>query len=240
MLRTLLGELPRQNEGLMQEAIENMVTALQKLQTHIEQNNDPTHDYRRAEIFTQGLISSLDELEQSHFAAAFFRKKVKAGYVDDMTLEEQADYARYVYFYKDGFIRLFSVLDKLGNMLNDLYDLHTAKVKPHFSYFTVIRQFHYLKLHPELENKLYQINESYRDPVSRLRKRRNTEIHLMSAEMQDDLWQLHQSLHGKVELEDLDQHLEDLKLGLDMACKTLSAAFEYTIQLWGEKGLQPS
>ena len=30
---------------------------------------------------------------------------------------------------QNGFIRVFSILDKLGTVLNDLYDLHTSKVK---------------------------------------------------------------------------------------------------------------
>ncbi|MGM1050092.1 MAG: Cthe_2314 family HEPN domain-containing protein [Bacillota bacterium] len=237
MLRILLGEPPRKNEGLLKDAIETMLKTTQLLQREIEKNQDPTHDFRKLEIWIRGLIGSLDELEQSWFAACHFRKSVKAGYVDDMSIHEQGEYSRYVYFYKDGFIRVFSILDKLGTVLNDLYDLHTSKVKAHFSYFTVLRQFRYLKYHDELVDKLEGIKNHYKSSLSVLRKRRNAEIHYMNSEMQDDLWQRHQGLNDRVELEDMDKHLDDLNQGLDMVCKTLAASFHYTNDLWAEKGV---
>lgn len=238
MLRILLGEEPRQNSGQLADAIETMAKTIQLLKKEIAKNQDPTHDFRKLEVWTRGLIVSLDELEQSWFAASHFRKSVKAGYVDDMSVTEQGEYARYVYFYKNGFIRVFSILDKLGTVLNDLYDLHTSKVKAHFSYFTVLRQFKYLKQHEVLSTKLDDIKASYKVPMSVLRKRRNAEVHYMNSEMQDDLWQRHQGLDEKVELEDLDQHLEDLRLGIEMVCKTLAASYHYTNDLWAEKGVK--
>ncbi|WP_422658259.1 Cthe_2314 family HEPN domain-containing protein [Paenibacillus sp. EC2-1] len=237
MLRILLGEPPRINEGLLKDAVETMVKTTQLLQKEIEKSQDPTHDFRKLEIWTRGLIGSLDELEQSWFAASHFRKSVIAGYVDDMSPLEQGDYARYVYFYKDGFIRVFSNLDKLGTVLNEIYNLNTAKYKAHFSYFTVVRQFRYTKTHEDLASKLEAINDHYDPAIDALRKRRNAEIHYMNSEMQDDLWQRHQGLHDKIELEDLDQHLDDLKQGLDMVCKTLSASYRYTNELWADKGV---
>lgn len=238
MLRMLLGEPPRKNEGLLEDVIETMVKTTGLLQQEIAKNQDPTHDFRKLEIWTRGLIRSLDELEQSWFAACHFRKLVKAGYVDDMSMQEQGDYARYVYFYKDGFIRVFSILDKLGTVLNELYDLHTSKVKAHFSYFTVLRQFRYLKYHDELANQLEAIKNHYKSPLNVLRKRRNAEIHYMNSEMQDDLWQRHKGLNDKVELEDMDEHLNDLKQALDMVCKTLAASYHYTNDLWEDKGVR--
>jgi len=150
--------------------------------------------------------------------------------MDDMSPMEQGDYARYVYFYKNGFIRVFSLLDKLGTVLNHFYDLKTSKLKAHFSYFTVLRQFQLLNVHPALLDQLEQIKNSYRDPLENLRKRRNAETHYMNSEMQDDLWQRHQGLHDKIQLEDLDSHLEDLKQSLEMICKTLITAFSYNIE----------
>ena len=238
MLRTMLGEMPRQNNGLLEEAIETMFQTIQLLQREIEKNDDPSHDFRKLEIWTRGLVSSLDELEQSYYAACFFRKSVKAGFVDDMNIQEQSEYARYVYFYKNGFIRVFSILDKLGTVLNDMFDLHTSKVKAHYSYFTVLRQFDYLKNHQKLAEGLIGIKNDYRSSLNVLRKRRNAEIHYMNSEMQDDLWQRHQGLHDKVELEDLDKHLDDLKQGLDMICKSLIAAYKYANELWAKKGMQ--
>ncbi|MDR9856753.1 Cthe_2314 family HEPN domain-containing protein [Paenibacillus sp. VCA1] len=231
MLRTLLGEMPRQNSGLLGEAMDAMHRTIGRLQREMDKNDDPSHDFRKLDIWTRGLVSSLDELEQSWFAASFFRRSVKAGYVDDMSAEEQTEYARYVYFYKNGFIRVFSVLDKLGTVLNELFELDTAKVKEHYSYFTVLRRLRELGRHPELEGELAAVKNDYRDCLNVLRKRRNAEIHYMNAEMQDDLWQRHQGLHAKVELEDLDQHLNDLKQGLDMVCKSLIAVYRYAGRL---------
>ncbi|MHA7581913.1 Cthe_2314 family HEPN domain-containing protein [Paenibacillus vandeheii] len=239
MLRTLLGEKPRKNEGILKNAIEAMAGTLELFQRQMHVDHDPTHDYRKLYVWTQGLISSLDELEQSCFAASHFRQKVKAGSTDDMTLPEKAEYARYVYFYKDGFIRCFAILDKLGTVLNEIFELNTTNVKTHYSYFTVLRQFGYDKLHHDLANELIQIKDSYREPMSKLRKRRNMEIHYMNSEMQDDLWQLHQTLQGKVKLEDLDQHLLELRQGVDMVCETLKAAYGYINKKWHKQGITP-
>lgn len=232
MLRTLLGEPPRVNSGVLAEAMEHMAKAASMLRREMNTYEDHDHEYRKQEIWTRGLISSLDELEQSWFAAAFFRKSVVAGYMDDMSSVEQGEYARYVYFYKDGFIRVFSLLDKLGTVLNSQYALDTAKVKAHFSYFTVLRQFALLKPEIPLAGELEQIRISYREPLDNLRKRRNAEIHYMNAEMTDDLWQRHQGLHDKIRLEDLDSHLEDLKQSLEMVCKSLTAVFRYSNEEW--------
>lgn len=232
MLRSLLGEPPRQNEGRLAETIDAMVQTIKLLQKEIKEHQDPSHDFRKLEIWVHGLISSLDELEQSLFAAAFFRKKVRTESVEDMDPVERSDYARYVYFYKDGFIRVFSALDKLGTVLNELFDLKTSKIKMHFSYFTVLRQFAYLKTHTELGNQLIAIKETYREALGVLRRRRNTEIHYMNSEMKDDLWQRHQALFGKVALEDLDQHIRELEQGYRMVCDTYFTVFDYINQRW--------
>lgn len=238
MLRILLGEPPRENSGILAEAMDNMAKVAAMLRKEMDAHDDRNHEYRKLEIWTRGLISSLDELEQSLFAAAHFRKSVVAGYMEEMSVEEQGEYARYVYFYKDGFIRVFSLLDKLGTVLNSLYDLNTAETKAHFSYFTVLRQFKLLKLHVPLADELDKIKDTYKEPLQNLRKRRNAEIHYMNAEMTDDLWQRHQGLHDRIRLEDLDSHLEDLRLGLEMVCKSLCAAFRYSNEQWHHNAAQ--
>ncbi|MDU5949876.1 Cthe_2314 family HEPN domain-containing protein [Paenibacillus macerans] len=232
MLRSLLGEPPRRNEGRLAETLGAMAQTVKLLQREMKRHQDPTHDFRKLEVWMHGLITSLDELEQCLFAAAFFRKKVRTGFVDDMGSDERENYARYVFFYKDGFIRVFSSLDKLGTVLNELFDLNTSKVKTHFSYFTVLRQFAHLKVHPELGGKLTAIKEEYGEVLGVLRRRRNTEIHYMNSEMKDDLWQRHQALYGKIELEDLDRHLRDLEQGYRMVCETFWTVFDYTNRRW--------
>ncbi|MFB5267156.1 Cthe_2314 family HEPN domain-containing protein [Paenibacillus enshidis] len=232
MLRELLGEPSRQDNEMLLQAMNSMKRTLGLLQRQMEQSGDPTSDFRKAEILTHGLMSSLTELEESTFAAAFFRKKVHAKFSEEMTGQERADYERYVYFYKNGFIRVFSMLDKLGNLLNDFYDMNTSRVKAHYSYFTVLRQFRYLKIHDRLADRLFELKDGFREPLDRLRKRRNTEVHYMNVEMQDDLWQKQRALYGKIKLEDLDEHLDDLRQGLDMVCRSVAEAFEYTNQQW--------
>ncbi|MGO4376612.1 Cthe_2314 family HEPN domain-containing protein, partial [Paenibacillus sp. MCAF20] len=97
--------------------------------------------------------------------------------MQQMSPEERMNYSRYVYYDKNGFIRVFSLLDKLGTLLNELLDMRTEKVKAHFSYFTVLRNMRERKAHPELTWKLNDVKEKYKEATNRLRKRRNTEIH---------------------------------------------------------------
>ncbi|HEY4389888.1 MAG TPA: Cthe_2314 family HEPN domain-containing protein [Paenibacillus sp.] len=232
MLRSLLGEPPRQTEERLDKAQRAMKETVRLLRKEIKQNSDPTHDYRKLEIWILGLISSLDELEECLFASNLFRNKVTHDSVTDMGPEEQEDYARYVFFYKDGFIRVFAILDKLGTVLNELFDMKMAKIKPHFSFFTVMRQLLLMPKYADLGKRMNVIKDNYREALSQLRRRRNTEIHYMNSEMRDDLWQRHQALFGKIELEDLDLHIRDLEQGYQMVCETLETVFVYTNQRW--------
>ncbi|WMT40255.1 Cthe_2314 family HEPN domain-containing protein [Paenibacillus sp. D2_2] len=232
MLRSLLGEPPRQAEEKLDKVQRAMKETVRLLRKEIEQNSDPTHDYRKLEIWILGLISSLDELEECLFASILFRNKVTHDSVTDMEPEEQGNYARYVFFYKDGFIRVFAILDKLGTVLNELFDMKMAKIKPHFSFFTVMRQLLLMPKYADLGKRMNVIKDNYREALSQLRRRRNTEIHYMNSEMRDDLWQRHQALFGKIELEDLDLHIRDLEQGYQMVCETLETVFVYTNQRW--------
>lgn len=54
----------------------------------------------------------------------------------------------------------------------------------------------------------------------------------MNVEMVDDLWQKHQTLHGKIELEDLRSFTQDLELGLELVSKSVIAAFDYINNNW--------
>lgn len=230
MLRFMFGEPPRQNEGIMLAATEAMGRVMKLFSERMDQSDDPDHTWRKFEIWTRGIAVSLDELEESKYASERFGERVQKAYQDDMSKQEEADYYRHIYFYKNGFIRVFSILDKLGTLLNGVFDLHTERAKAHFSFFTVLRQFNYLKVHSGLADRLGDIKLSYKDPLSRLRKMRNTETHYMNTEMQDDLYQRHQTLHVKVKLEDLQHNLADLQCGFQMVCETLKASFDYMLK----------
>ena len=55
----------------------------------------------------------------------------------------------------------------------------------------------------------------------------------MNSEMHDDLWQLHQTLQGKVKLDRfLNQHVQEMRQGVDMVCETLTASYSYINKIW--------
>ncbi|TVX87104.1 Cthe_2314 family HEPN domain-containing protein [Paenibacillus agilis] len=231
MLRMLFGEAPRIDEGELKDAWASMDHYLTLVRQQMAKSGDPDHDWRKVEVWAVGLQTSLDELEQSVYASGRFADRVTKLYQEEMSDIELDDYYRHVYFYKNGFIRVFSILDKLGTLLNEVLSLHTQKVKQHFSFFTVLRQMSYLHTAPVLLEQLTGIKETYKEEMQRLRKRRNMEIHHMNTEMQDDLWQRHRSLNDKVKLEDIQANMRDLQKSLTMVCQTIVYIFEHLCQV---------
>ena len=136
----LFGEPPAVPQGKLAEAVHAMTEYARRMHHKAEQGEDRDHKARTREVWTQGLISSLDELEQSCDAAGRYCELITSPSLDAMPPEERLNYRRYVYFDKNAFIRLFALLDKLGTFLNDTLELNTEAFKPHFSYFTVLRR----------------------------------------------------------------------------------------------------
>ncbi|UHA74612.1 Cthe_2314 family HEPN domain-containing protein [Paenibacillus sp. 481] len=231
MLRVLFGEIPRQDEGELKQAMSAMNGYLDELRSRIAQDGDPKHIRRKAEIMTVGLKTSLDELEQSVYASGKYADGVHKQYEVEMNEAESDDYYRHVYYYKNGFIRVFAVLDKLGTLLNDILMLETEKVKHHFSYFTVLRQMRTLGQQEALYQQLSVLKEQYSTQLQHLRKRRNTEVHHLNAEMQDDLWQRHRSLTDKIKLEDIRANVQDLRDALTMVCASIVLVFEHLLHV---------
>lgn len=226
MLRRLFGEPPRADSGETKQALDAIDRYLEKVRSGMKKEGDPHHVLRKYEVWTVGLRTSLDELEQSLYASNRFAQRVNKDYEEDMSEEELDDYYRHVYFYKDGFIRVFSVLDKLGTLLNEVLQLETERVKHRYSFFTVLRQMRSKGVAPELTNRLNDLKDVHKDTLQRLRKKRNTEIHHMNTELQDDLWQLHRSLHEKVKLENIQSNSKDLHEAYIAVCHILTAVFE--------------
>lgn len=224
----IFDEQPRQADGKLLIAMQAMERFRSMLNKQIERHSDSKHKLRKYEIWTLGLLASLDELEQSQYVSQKFAVKVTSGSVDAMSPAERRDYNRYVYFDKNAFIRLFSILDKLGTLLNDILELQTERFKAHFSYFTVLRNMRQRNSHPELMIALNDLKERYKEPMGRMRKRRNTEIHYMNSEMQDDLMQSHDAYGSGYRLENLQAQTEDLKQGMDLVIESLRLSFEYT------------
>ncbi|QAY68213.1 Cthe_2314 family HEPN domain-containing protein [Paenibacillus protaetiae] len=227
MLRFMFEEPKGQPQGLLLEAIQLMEQFADLSGERVDAGLDKEHKLRKYEIWTQGLIVSLDELEQSCYAAARFKQRIHSAAVSDMKEQEKDDYHRFLYFDKNGLIRLFALLDKLGILLNEMLELKTEQIKPHFSYFTVIRNLRERHLYPALSEKLDEVKNRTRDPINRLRKRRNTEIHFMNEEMVDDLAYSHKMPGEEAALEDIEAQLADLTQGLEMAVESLVWAYRF-------------
>ncbi|MEK3882900.1 Cthe_2314 family HEPN domain-containing protein [Paenibacillus sp. PL2-23] len=231
MLRFMFDEEERAPEGNVMEACSHMDQFAAMLSKRIREAGDSDNKLRKFEIWTRGLRSSLMELEQSHYAALRFKERIHSSSVRDMSAEERLQYDRYVYFDKNGFIRVFSLLDKLGTFLNELLGMRTEKIKPHFSYFTVLRSMRERNAHPDLTWRLNESKEKHKEATNRLRKRRNTEIHYMNSEMQDDLIQSNRMYGAEIQLENLQQQSEDLACCLNMATESLKLTFQYAVSL---------
>ncbi|THF82601.1 Cthe_2314 family HEPN domain-containing protein [Cohnella fermenti] len=229
MLRSIFGEPPRQWEGQPLEAVQAVERFIRLLQEQERQNRDQVVKRRTYAIWAEGLLRSLDELEQSVYAAGRYAERVKRSTLEEMSAEERLDYYRHVYYDKNAFIRVFSLLDKLGTLLNDLLELRTERVKRQFSYFTVLRAMRQKNQHTRLAYGLQELKERYGDAMNRLRKRRNLEIHHMNSELQDDLFQSLHSEKMRIDpyLENITLNLRDLEEGWEMVYRSLALSFRY-------------
>ncbi len=228
MLRALFGEPPRKDEGLLLEANQAIRNYLQVL-SRIPGDRQTPHE-RRFVIWSENFLRALDELEQSEYAAILYGSRVNSDYVDQMQPGETHEYHRHLYYYRNALIRLFAILDKLGHFLNERFVLQTERVKSRFSYFTVLRNMHQNGLHTDLEQQLYELKIKYKEPVDRLRNKRNMEIHTINADLLDDLMKAEESRRGerlRPETEEIKANLDDLREGCEMAMKAVTTAFRY-------------
>ncbi|REK74604.1 Cthe_2314 family HEPN domain-containing protein [Paenibacillus paeoniae] len=237
MLHFMFDEPERIADGALAETFDLMDQFVAMLAPRIRDEGDTDQKLRKFEIWTKGLRASLIELEQSHYAATRFKEKVASHSVEDMSKDEKLHYDRYVYFDKNSFIRVFSLLDKMGTLLNELLGMRTEKIKPHFSYFTVLRNMRERRAHPALTWKLNDVKEQYKDSMNRLRKRRNTEIHYMNSEMHDDLIQSQRLYGEEARLENIAQQTEDLTRCLHMSIESLRLTFQYACVLMRSKSV---
>lgn len=231
MLRSLFGEPPRQWQGPLLDTVRSIDNFARLMRDKGEGESRSAARMRKYAIWADGLLRSLDELEQSQYAANRFASRLTKSSTSDMSPEERLDYDRHVYFDKNAYIRLFALLDKLGVLLNDMLGLQTEKHKPHFSYFTVLRNMRAGGKHPELAEALAEGKERHQEALSRLRRRRNTEVHYMNAELQDDLLHVLQPEAGAARLENIQANLRDLEEGWRMASRALHLSFDYLTKL---------
>jgi hypothetical protein len=227
MLRILFNEPKRRDAGMLLtagNAIRAYMAALHAKESRVDLVKAK---HRRSTIWGQNFLDALDELEESQYCSEQYAKRIHAAYLEEMSPEELDDYRRFVYFYKNAFIRLFSILDKLGFFMNEWFELKTETVKSRFSYFTVLRRMHELHVHNSLEQQLYDLKMAVKAPLDRLRNQRNMEIHSINAEMLDDLSSGHSTFSDRLHVENVKENIEDLREGFNMVCTTLTLTFTY-------------
>ena len=211
----------------MAEVHKEIIAFANLMDERIRAGKDRDFRLRVYEIGALGLLASLDELEQSLYAARGYANRITKDSLAHMSREEQLDYFRYVYFDKNGFIRVFAILDKLGAFLNEALGLETEKMKPRFSYFTVLRNMRQRKLHPKLSAALDELKMKYQPQLTELRKRRNIEIHFMNTEMLDDLRHSRKAYGKPARLENIGEQVRQLEEAFDMITASLCIAFRY-------------
>ncbi|MEO3946860.1 Cthe_2314 family HEPN domain-containing protein [Gorillibacterium sp. CAU 1737] len=227
MLRFLFGEKHRLDTGELAEA-NRWLKAYIKETAPLAHGRKPTPEERKAlkrTVMAKGLIRSLDELEQSLYAARRFGDLVTSRYMEEMDEAEEDDYHRCVYFHKNALIRVFSVLDKLGEFLNEQFSLRTEALKENYSYFTVLRRMRDSKTASNLEQLLFERKQRYQEPLLRLKKARNLEIHAINEELTDDLLLMPGTKHTPIE--PLGEKIRDVEVGYQAACGAVLEVFRY-------------
>lgn len=231
MLRMLFGEPPREWGKPHSETVQAIERYTRLMSEKGEGGSREAAIFRKMAIWSEGLLRSLDELEQSIYAARRFAQRLTKPSLEEMSPEERLDYYRHVYFDKNAFIRLFALLDKLGVLLNDRLGLHTDRIKSRFSFFTVLRSMRGHAAHALLADALSEGKTKHQEALTRLRRRRNMEIHYMNEELQDDLLHSLQPEGGAAHLENIQGNMNDLEEGWQMVGESLRLSFLYLLKL---------
>lgn len=231
MLRRLIG----QREDVGNEQVQRIIGLIDRycslLRASYEDDLEANEPIYRIEAWAGGFRDSLNELEQSQHAAGWFSRRVTKQFEEEMDEAERADYQCHVYFYKNAIVRVFSVLDKLGYFLNELYGLRTERVKPRYSFFTVLRQMKEAAGLEELYQEMQKIKTEFKDPLNILRNKRNTEIHYVNVEMLDDIQQTRRHFTRANHVEDLQKNMNLLDQGCMMVYRTMATVFAYCTRL---------
>ncbi|GFR39303.1 hypothetical protein PRECH8_25990 [Insulibacter thermoxylanivorax] len=237
MLRRLLGEPSAEQSEQFRKIFHLIDRYCGQLRASIPDGMEEHASIYRLEAWARGFKDSLNELEQSQYAAAWFSKRVHKQFEEEMDAGELADYRLHVYFYKNAIVRVFSILDKLGYFMNELYMLRTERVKPRYSFFTVLRQMRTEPSVQDLYDRLQKIKAAYQEPLNVLRKKRNLEIHYVNVEMLDDLHQTKKHFTKLNGIEDLEQSMAVLAQGCEMVYQTMTTIFEVSYQRIAHSGM---
>jgi hypothetical protein len=230
LLRMLFGEQPREWTGASLETVQSIERFTSLSSSIAERLPEQSSRYHTYAIWSEGLLRSMDELEQSCYAAKTYAGQISHSLVDELSAKERLSYNRHVYYDKNAYIRVFAILDKLGTLLNQLFDLRTERIKAHFSYFTVIRNMRENHLHTELMKPLNELKDRQQGALNRLRDRRNLEIHQMNAELKDDLTQSLANHGERRTLENLISNMADLDQSWEMVQGSLGHSFRFAYE----------
>lgn len=226
MLRLLFNESMRQDHGTFKQCmdlIDQFCSEIRK--RNVRRSTFPR--YYRLELTARAFVDAYDELEQSLYCTKRFAEGLKMGTTDGMTIEELAQYRRHLYFYKNSLIRVFSMLDKLGYFMNELFQAKTERVKSRFSYYTVLRHMRKRHLHPKLTHELNEYKTRYKKAMQQLRKKRNLEVHLINVEILDELMLKEKEWLEHQHIENIVSNMKELEQGYEMVTHTLLAIFKY-------------
>lgn len=226
LFRYMFQEAHRTRSDVMDPTIRAIEAFSERLQSKIKKET-PFSKYYRLELTARAFVRALDELEQSVYCCNKYAEGIVATSEAELSEEQVDDYYRHLYFYKNGFIRIFSVLDKLGYFMNDWFDVRTERVKPKFSYYTVLRQMTKQNRHPHLVKTLQGLKLKHKESMQHLRKKRNYEIHLINIEMLDDLMLQDKQLLEHAHIENLSANIDELLDGFEMACRSMEHVFKY-------------
>lgn len=230
MLRMLFDEPMRQNAGDFKTCIDQIEQFCLTLRNGTYRNSAFPRFYR-LELTARGFIQAYNELEQSMYCSKRLAEGLRAGSMEQMSSEELTQYYRYLYFYKNSFIRIFSILDKLGYFMNDLFRAKTERVKTRFSYYTVLRHMRKRNIHPVLNRQLHQYKGQYQEAMQQLRKKRNLEIHSVNVEIIDELVLKEKEWLEHHHIENIRSNLAELEQGYQMVTRSMLLIFQYANKL---------
>ena len=92
MLRFMFGEEPMRWEGESLETAEAIEAFIRQARRHAERQPDRSRRYITYAVWAEGLLRSMDELEQSRYAARRLAERIPRGAPDELTPEERLDY----------------------------------------------------------------------------------------------------------------------------------------------------
>jgi hypothetical protein len=227
MLRMFLGNYTEPFEAKDSPAIEQIKHAILRIEQH--KSLFYADESRRTRIlrWCEGFMNTLRELEESLHCCQCFANQIHCSETQSMDTQTSLEYARFVYFYKNTLIRIFSLLDKLGYFMNDYFQLQTEVVKSQFSFFTMLRRFEQSAKHQSLYQSLQNLKDTYQPPLFRLREQRNLEIHYINIELVEKLMEQDVRYCNRFASESVNPHIQDLQEGCDMVSHTIHTVYQY-------------